>query len=149
MKEPYQDKYIFFIDGKEFVTEHSSLTGKEIKAMASIPGEYQLFLGKKGDEPNQAISDGDNISLSKPDKHFYIEPYQDKYIFFIDGKEFVTEHPSLTGQEIKAMASIPGEYQLFLEKKGDEPDQAISDGLTVSLSKPDKHFYAVPPATFG
>ena len=77
------------------------------------------------------------------------EPDQDKYIFFIDGKEIVTEHSSLTGQEIKAMARIPGEYQLFLEKEGDEPDQAISDGDAVDLSKPNKHFYAVPPATFG
>ena len=77
------------------------------------------------------------------------EPDQDKYIFFIDGKEIVTEHSSLTGQEIKAMARIPGEYQLFLEKEGDEPDQAISDDDAVDLSKPNKHFYAVPPATFG
>jgi len=77
------------------------------------------------------------------------EPYQDKYIYFIDGKEIVTEHSSLTGQEIKESARIPGEYQLFLEKEGDEPDEAISDGQTVTLSKPDKHFYSVPPATFG
>ncbi|MDE2706092.1 MAG: multiubiquitin domain-containing protein [Gemmatimonadota bacterium] len=74
---------------------------------------------------------------------------QDKYIFFIDGKEIVTEQSSLTGEEIKSMARIPGEYQLFLETQGDEPDQAISDRETVSLGKPTKHFYAVPPATFG
>ena len=77
------------------------------------------------------------------------EPYQDKYIFFIDGKEIVTEQSTLNGQEIKAMARIPGEYQLFLEEEGDKPDRAISDGETVDLSKPIKHFYAVPPATFG
>ena len=73
----------------------------------------------------------------------------DKYIFFLDGKEIVTERSSLTGQEIKAMARITGEYQLFIEEKGDKPDRAISDGETVSLSGPIKHFYAVPPATFG
>ena len=73
----------------------------------------------------------------------------DKYIFYIDGKEIVTEHSSLTGQEIKSMARIPGEYQLFLETQGDEPDQAISDRETVYLGHPASHFYAVPPATFG
>ena len=77
------------------------------------------------------------------------EPKLDKYIFFLDGKEIVTEHSALTGQDIKAMARIPGEYQLFLEEQGDKPDRAISDGETVSLSEPIKHFYAVPPATFG
>ncbi len=79
----------------------------------------------------------------KPDE------YTDKYIFFVDNKEIVTEHSSLNGQEIKSMARIPGEYQLFLEEQGDKPDQAISDGDAVDLSKPAKHFYAVPPATFG
>ena len=74
---------------------------------------------------------------------------QDKYIFFIDGKEIVTEHSSLNGQEIKAMARIPGDYQLFLEEEGDSPDQAVSDGFAISFSGPTKHFYAVPPATFG
>ena len=77
------------------------------------------------------------------------EPKIDKYIFFVDGKEIVTEHSSLNGQEIKALARIPGEYQLFLEEKGDNPDRAISDGETVALGKPIKQFYAVPPATFG
>ena len=73
----------------------------------------------------------------------------DKYIFFVDNKEIVTKHPTLNGKEIKSKARIPGAYQLFLEVKGDEPDKAISDGDSVSLSAPTKHFYAVPPATFG
>ena len=73
----------------------------------------------------------------------------DKYIFFIDDKEFVTNKSSLTGHEIKTMARIAGEYQLFLEAQGDEPDLAISDREPVSLDGPTKHFYAVPPATFG
>ena len=77
------------------------------------------------------------------------DPKLDKYIFFVDGKEIVTEHSSLNGQEIKALARISGEYQLFLEEEGDKPDRAISDSQTVALTKPIKHFYAVPPATFG
>lgn len=77
------------------------------------------------------------------------DPIQDKYIFFVDGKELVIDRSSLTGQEIKAMVRIPGEYQLFLEEEGDKPDRVIPDSETISLSEPVKHFYAVPPATFG
>ena len=77
------------------------------------------------------------------------EPMTDKYIFYVDGKEITTDHSSLNGQEIKALTRISGEYQLFLEEEGDKPDQAVSDGETVPLSGPIKHFYAVPPATFG
>ena len=46
MKEPYQDKYIYFVDGKEIVTEHSSLTGQDIKESARISRRIPVVLGK-------------------------------------------------------------------------------------------------------
>ena len=83
------------------------------------------------------------MNEDKPAEH------ADKYIFFVDNKEIVTERSSLTGQDIKAIARVPGEYQLFLEEKGDNPDRVIPDSETVDLRKSIKRFYAVPPATFG
>lgn len=73
----------------------------------------------------------------------------DKYHFFVDNKKYDTDRSSLTGQEIKAAASVPADYQLFLEQVGNAPDQAVSDTTTIVLENPPKHFYAVPPATFG
>lgn len=68
--------------------------------------------------------------------------------FFVDGKGYISDKRSLTGLEIKTIANVPGEYQLFLEAEGDAPDRAISDGESVAVGhKP--HFFAVPPATFG
>lgn len=68
--------------------------------------------------------------------------------FYVDGKEYESDKPTLTGLEIKTIASVPGDYQLFLEADGDAPDRAISDGEGVAIGhKP--HFFAVPPATFG
>ena len=77
------------------------------------------------------------------------KPEHGKFTFFLDSKEIVTDQPSLKGREIKAMGRIPGEYQLFLETEGDEPDEAIADTQRVELEGRTKHFYAVPPATFG
>ena len=78
-----------------------------------------------------------------------VVPKQDKFRFFVDGKEFETEQPSLSGRDIKVQAEISGDYQLFLEADDDKPDQSISDDEAVSLSGDKKHFYSVPPATFG
>jgi hypothetical protein len=72
-----------------------------------------------------------------------------KYEFFVDAKRYETEKPHLTGAEIKAIAGAPANYQLFLEEEGDKPDRAIPDGETVDLQGKIKHFFAVPPATFG
>ena len=69
--------------------------------------------------------------------------------FFVDAKKYDTDQTALTGAEIKAKASVPGNYQLFLEEEGDAPDRAIGDGEAVNLNDRVKHFFAVPPATFG
>jgi hypothetical protein len=69
--------------------------------------------------------------------------------FFVDAKQYETEHESLTGAGIKKEASVPAGYQLFLEEEGDMPDRAISDAEGVNLGGREKHFFAVPPATFG
>lgn len=72
-----------------------------------------------------------------------------QYHFFVDAKKYETEHESLTGADIKKLANVDPAYQLFLEEQGDNPDLAISDGDAVSLAEKTRHFYAVPPATFG
>jgi len=72
-----------------------------------------------------------------------------EYRLFVDAKQYTTEHQYRTGAEIKKLADVSGTYQLFLEEDGDTPDKAISDSETVDLAGKEKHFFAVPPATFG
>lgn len=69
--------------------------------------------------------------------------------FFVDNKRYETEKTSLNGGEIKAIAQVPANYQLFLEAHGSDPDRMISDGESIAIGTPPHHFYAVPPATFG
>lgn len=71
------------------------------------------------------------------------------YHFFVDAKKYETDKSSLNGLEIKHIAGVPGNYQLYLEEEGDKPDRAISDGEGVILDDRERHFFAVPPATFG
>jgi hypothetical protein len=69
--------------------------------------------------------------------------------FFVDAKRYETAKTALTGAEIKAIASVAPNYQLFLEEEGDQPDRGIGDGEAVGIRERVKHFFAVPPATFG
>jgi hypothetical protein len=69
--------------------------------------------------------------------------------FFLDAKEYETQDSALSGQQIKQIAGIPAEYQLYLEEEGDEPDKPIQDSDSVDLRGKEKHFFAVPPAVFG
>jgi Multiubiquitin len=72
-----------------------------------------------------------------------------KFEFFVDAKRYQADQESLTGAQIKATASVQADYQLFLEEEGDKPDRPISDNDAIPLSGKVKHFFAVPPATFG
>lgn len=72
-----------------------------------------------------------------------------EFEFFVDAKRYASTSESLTGLDIKKQANVPLTYQLFEEREGDNPDIAISDGQAVDLAGKIKHFYAVPPATFG
>jgi len=86
--------------------------------------------------------------MSEPSEHNQ-QPKPKEYKFFVDAKPYETEHQYRSGTQIKQEASAPLDYQLFLEEEGDTPDKPISDSETVDLAGRIKHFYAVPPATFG
>jgi hypothetical protein len=72
-----------------------------------------------------------------------------EFHFFVDAKKYETAKSSLTGAEIKQIASVEPTYQLFLEGEDNEADKPISDLQGIAISGGTKHFYAVPPATFG
>jgi Multiubiquitin len=69
--------------------------------------------------------------------------------YFVDAVRYETADTALTGAQIKSRARIEPTYQLFLEEEGDKPDRLVSDGESVPLEDRIKHFFAVPPATFG
>jgi hypothetical protein len=72
------------------------------------------------------------------------------YDLTVDGKKLSSAQPVLSGSDIKLLAAVPGDYGLFLEGHGKNPDQQIADSQTVDLREPGKEsFYTAPPATFG
>jgi hypothetical protein len=71
------------------------------------------------------------------------------HVFYVDAIRHESAKTALTGAEIKAIANVAANYQLFLEEEGDKPDQGIGDGVAVGIAERVKHFFAVPPATFG
>jgi hypothetical protein len=77
------------------------------------------------------------------------EAAQSLHPFYVDAKRYENAKTALTGAEIKAIANIASNYQLFLEEEGDRPDKGIGDGEAVGITERVKHFFGVPPATFG
>lgn len=70
--------------------------------------------------------------------------------FSVDGRPFESDQPVLTGAQIKVRASVDPSFGLFLESRGQAPDQQIGDNAGVDLRQPGRErFYTAPPANFG
>jgi hypothetical protein len=55
------------------------------------------------------------------------------YHFFVGGNRFETDKPFLTGTEIKALAAVRAEYQLFFRDDVNTPDREVRDTQPVDL----------------
>lgn len=80
----------------------------------------------------------------KPDD----KPNPREFVIHVDAAQFKVADTTMNGAQIKALAGKDPQYQLFLEKKGNDPDQLIADTYSVVIEN-GQHFYTVPPATFG
>jgi len=73
-----------------------------------------------------------------------------KYHYFVDGVEYETDESHVTGALIKVkLPESKRGYALYLEGNKNHPDTLINDDTSVSLEGEPKHFYTVPPASFG
>jgi hypothetical protein len=68
-------------------------------------------------------------------------------IFINDDPYFATD-PSMTGQELLAMAGLPADNQIFLDVPGHREDVPV-DASTPFKLRPGMKFYDVPVGTFG
>lgn len=66
----------YFVDGKEYKSEDSALTGAQIKArIPDFNPSYQLVLEGRGGQPDRVIGDNDSVDLNvHPPCHFYTVP---------------------------------------------------------------------------
>lgn len=78
-----------------------------------------------------------------------LAPCDEGAYFFVDGKKYPISQPCFNGLQIKSIASVPGNFKLFLDNSGTErPDLHIRDNTEVHFKTDAMRFYSVPPATF-
>lgn len=72
------------------------------------------------------------------------EKNQEKHFnIVIDKNHYKVAQPTLTGQQLKSLADVPSNYDLFEENPGSGDDIKIEDTSSVSL-KSGLKFFSVP-----
>jgi hypothetical protein len=79
----------------------------------------------------------DKSATDKPDK-----PAKG-FVIHIDRKRYESDRSPLTGAEIRELAGLGPDVDLYLEEQGDEDDVLIEDGEAIEL-KNGLHFFSTP-----
>lgn len=136
----------FKVEDKPFNTDRQYLTGSEIKRIAGLPPNSELFMTISEPWKDEPIADNEEVNLARPDvEGFYIKK---KLKFIIDGVERETDRQYLTGAEIRRLGGVPAGYQIFLSIKGPYDDEEIEDTARVNLAREGtESFYGCKPNT--
>jgi hypothetical protein len=140
--------YRFEIDGIQCEWPISPISGAVLYVLAGADPHKLALWTTGGDEPHREIALDDSVDLEKPGvEKFVLKPREPEYpTIFINDKPHVVKQDNLNGAQLRALGSIESDYQLFLEKPGD--DVPIPNDKSVKIEN-QQHFYSLPPATFG
>lgn len=68
---------------------------------------------------------------------------KEKYVIHIDRKKYDVYDSPQTGREIRQLAGLGSEVDLYLEQRGDEDDHMIADDESIDLNN-GMHFFSTP-----
>lgn len=136
----------FLVEDKPYATDQQYLMGTQIKQIAGLPKEAELFLTVSAPWKDEPVADNQKVDIARPGiEGFYIKK---KLKFIIEGKEFETDRQYITGAEIRRLGNITVGYQIFLSIKGPYDDELIQDLARVDLARPGiESFYGCKPNT--
>lgn len=136
----------FIIEGKEYETLDQYKSGAELKQLAGIPLDTELFLSISRPYSDELIENEKQVNLARPETEYFF--VKKKLSFFVNGVPFTWFKQYIKGSEIKQLASIPVEDIIFLDIQEDWQDDQILDDEVVDLARPgkEKFFSKVKPS---
>lgn len=129
------------IEGSFYSWDNQYITGKQIKELAKLPIDAEVYLSVKHPWKDEAISDNEEVNLARPEiENFYIKK---KLHLTVDGQRYEWPKQYITGRQIKELASIVVDSFLFLSIEGPWEDEQVEDDTRVDLARPGiEHFYS-------
>lgn len=133
----------FKIEGKEYETDQQYLTGVELKQLAGIPLETELFLSISKPYNDELIENDTRVNLARPETEYFF--VKKKLSFTINGVKFDWYKQYIHGAQIRELGKIPQEDELYLDIAEGWNDDFIEDDEVVDLARPGtEHFVSKP-----
>ena len=136
----------FVIEGKDYETFDQYKTGAELKQLAVIPLDTELFLSVSKPYQDELIENEKQVNLARPETEYFF--VKKKLQFSINDKPFTWYKQYIRGIQIRELGNIPAEDDIFLDLKEGWQDDEILDDEIVDLARPGKEkFFSKPKPT--
>ncbi len=136
----------FQIEGKEYETFDQYKTGSELKELASIPLDIELFLSISKPYKDELIENDKEVNLARPSSEYFF--VKKKLHFKINNVPFTWYRQYISGSEIRELGKIDNEYDIFLDIKEGWEDDMIFDDEVVDLARTGvENFFSKPKPT--
>jgi hypothetical protein len=133
----------FIIEGKEYETCNQYMTGAELKQLAGIPSESELFLSISKPYDDELIENDTRVNLARPETEYFF--VKKKLHFTINGVPFTWYKQYIRGIQIRELGKISPEDELYLTIPSGWQDDFIEDDEVVDLARPGvEHFVSKP-----
>lgn len=135
----------FVIEGKEYETFDQYKTGAELKLLAEIPLDAELFLSISKPYLDELIENEKQVNLARPESEYFF--VKKKLQFFINDKPLTWYKQYIRGSQIRELGNIPAEDDIFLDIKEGWQDDQIQNDEVVDLARPGKERFFSKPRT--
>jgi len=133
----------FVIEGKIYETFDQYKTGADLKQIANIPLDVELYLSISKPYNDELIENGTKVNLARPeDEYFFVKKKLD---FYINGKPFTWYKQFIRGIQIRELGKVPADQDIYLDIKEGWEDDYIMDDEIVDLARPGKERFIAKP----
>jgi hypothetical protein len=129
------------IEGKTFDWKEQYISGKQVRELGNAPDGSETFLAIEKPWVDERVGDDDQVDLARPGiEQFY---FKRLLSLTINGQTYKWHEQYITGIEVRNLAGIVRDEQLFLVIEKPWEDEHIADDTIVDLARPGiEHFYS-------
>lgn len=130
---------LFTINGKQFEWAEQFILGAQLKKLAKLSPEEELYLSIQDPWDDELISNDTQVNLARPEiEHFYSKQ---KLKYSINGQHFESVRQYVKGEFLRKQGDIPEDEDLFLKVEKPWEDELITLEEWIDLARPGiEHF---------
>jgi hypothetical protein len=133
----------YYVENQVFKSKEQYQTGLEIKKIAGLPENAELFLAVAPPYSDEQIYNDTNVNLARTEiEHFYVKK---KLPYSLNGTAYESQSRYVQGRRLRREGSISETQDIFLTVKAGFEPELIEDETFIDLALPGNNdFFSRP-----